>query len=83
MDFIQYIGSIGGIGGVLAVLMWIMIRYLVSQMREDRKFMEDRLTKILADYNELVKERNRVMMRHAEVLTELITWLKTKNGSKL
>ena len=76
MDFIQYIGSIGGIGGVLAVLMWLMVRHLVSQMREDRKFMEDRLTDIINNYNKTISDSTRAT-------TELITWLKAKNGSKL
>ena len=75
MDFLQYIGSIGGIGGVLAVLMWLMIRHLVSQMREDRKFMEDRLTDIIASYNKTIGDSTKAT-------TELITWLKAKNGSK-
>ena len=73
MSIIEYIGSIGGIAGVLAVLMFLAYRYLVNQMRDDRKFMEDRLTKILDDYNEAQRATR-------EVLTELIVWLKAKNG---
>ena len=75
MDMIQYIGSIGGIAGVLAVLFWLTNRYLIRQMREDRKFMEDRLTKIIDAYNNTTSD-------NTKVLYELITWLKAKNGSK-
>ena len=76
MDLIQYIGSIGGIAGVLAFLIFMAYRHLVSQMRIDRKYMEDRLTQIISEYN-------RTSIDNTRVLTELITWLKAKNGSKL
>jgi len=76
MDVFQYVGSIGGIGGVLALLLWLMVKYLIAQMREDRKFMEDRLTDIINNYNKTISDSTRAT-------TELITWLKTKNGSKL
>jgi hypothetical protein len=73
MDLIQYIGSIGGIAGVLAFFIFMTYKYLVGQMREDRKFMEDRLTSIIGDYNN-------AMEKHTQVLSELITWLKARNG---
>jgi hypothetical protein len=82
MDVLQYIGSIGGIAGVLAFLMFLSYRYLVNLMRDDRRFMEDRLTQLLDSYNSIVKERNQVMAKHTEVLIELITYLKLKNGGK-
>jgi len=74
VDLLQYIGSVGGIAGVLAFLIFMAYRYLVHQMREDRKYMEDRLTKIIDAYNEAASDNTRV-------LTELITWLRAKNGS--
>ena len=77
---LQYIGSIGGIAGILAVLMWLTIRHLISQMREDRKFMEDRLTQILRDYNDVCKANQEATIRHVQIQTELITWLKARNG---
>jgi len=73
MGLIEYIGSIGGIAGILAVLMFWQYRHLVNQMRDDRKFMEDRLTQILDDYNRAFKE-------NTQILSELYTWLKAKNG---
>lgn len=73
MDLIQYIGSIGGIAGVLALFMFLTYRSLVAQMREDRKFMEDRQGKTIESYNEAVSANTRV-------LSELFTWLKAKNG---
>ena len=75
MSILEYIGSIGGVGGVLAFLMFLAYRYLVRQMREDRKYMEDRLTQIIEAYNTTTSD-------NTKVLTELITWLKAKNGSK-
>ena len=75
MTVIEYVGSIGGIAGVLAFLIFLAYRYLVSQMREDRKFMEDRLTKIIDSYNEITSE-------NTKILTELITWLRARNGGK-
>jgi len=75
MTILEYIGSIGGVGGVLAFLMFMAYRYLVRQMREDRKYMEDRLTQIIEAYNATTSD-------NTKVLTELITWLKAKNGSK-
>ena len=73
MSIIEYIGSIGGVAGVLAVLMFLAYRHLVKQMRDDRRFMEDRLTQVIGDYNDAVKE-------NTKVLAELFTWLKAKNG---
>jgi hypothetical protein len=82
MSIIEYIGNIGGIAGILAVIIFLCYKYLVNQMRDDRKYMEDRLTSVLQDYNDAIKERNETMVKHTTVLTELITWLKTKNGSR-
>ena len=81
MSAIEYIGSIGGIGGVLAFLIFMAYRYSVRQMREDRKYMEDRLTGIISEYNKASKSQQRATIKHTRVLTELITWLKAKNGS--
>ena len=75
LSLIQYVGSIGGVAGVLALVIFFMYKQMVSQMREDRKFMEDRLTIILDDYNKTTND-------NTKVLTELITWLKMKNGGK-
>lgn len=73
MDLLQIFGSIGGIIGVLAFLICLAYKHLVSQMREDRKFMEDRLSKIIDAYNSITNE-------NTKILTELITWLRAKNG---
>jgi len=73
MSIIEYIGSIGGVAGILAVLMFFAYKHLVNQMRTDRKFMEDRLTGVIDDYNQSTKE-------NTKVLAELFTWLKAKNG---
>ena len=75
MSIIEYIGSIGGIAGVFVVLIFFAYRHLVAQMRDDRKFIEDRQAGIIKEYNEAVKENTRV-------LAELFTWLKAKNGNR-
>jgi len=79
MDILQYIGSIGGIAGVLAFIIFMMYRQdrkdSTEQLRKDREFMEDRLTKIIDNYNEITTANTRVS-------TELFTWLKAKNGNK-
>ena len=61
----------GGVPLALAAFIFLLVR----QMRQDRKFMEDRLTKIIEADQESRKENTTVM-------TQLITWLKTKNGNK-
>lgn len=70
MEFslIEYVGSVGGVGAVFGIVMFLVYRQTVKQIRVDRKFMEDRLTDIIKEYN--------------DVCHELITWLKSKNGSK-
>lgn len=78
---LEYIGSIGGITGILAFLIFLAYRYLVCQMRDDRKFMEDRLTGIIGDYNAIQRTSQDIMMKHTQVMTELIVWLKAKNGN--
>ena len=73
MDFLQFIGSLGGIAGVLAVLIFVAYRYSCLQIRDDRKYMEDRLNQIIESYNNVTRE-------NTKVLAELNTWLRTKNG---
>lgn len=75
MGFIEYIGGIGGIAGVLAVLMFSLMKNLLRQMRDDRKYMEDKLSKIIDDYNKAAND-------NTKALTELIIWLRARNGSK-
>lgn len=82
MELIEYIGSIGGIAGVLAVLMFTLMKHLINQMREDRKFMEDRLSNVIKDYNDVCKTNQAIQIKNSQVLTELITFLRAKNGSK-
>jgi len=82
MDAIQFIGQIGGIAGVLATLMFLAYKYLVGQMRSDRKYMEDRMANLIKDYNDVCESHSDAMMKHTQVLTELIVWLKARNGNK-
>ena len=82
MTIIEYVGSIGGIAGILALLIFMAYRYTVSQMREDRKFMEDRLTHLINENYQIRERSTDAPVKHAQVLPELITWLKAKNGSR-
>lgn len=70
MEVYQYIGNAG-----VLIALFFFVKHLVSQMREDRRFMEDRLTKIIESYNETTSDTK-------EILTELITMLKIRNGGK-
>lgn len=69
-----------GIAGVLAVALFFFLRHLVGQMRQDRMFMEDRLTKIIDNYHEDSKANAETTTKFAGILTELHTWLKDRNG---
>jgi hypothetical protein len=75
LSFLQWIAGVGGIGAVFAVLMFFVLTRVLKIMREDRKYMEDRLTGVIADYNKAVQESTKIQ-------SELFTYLKAKNGSK-
>ena len=65
-NLFQLAASVGGIGGLLAVVVIFMYRH-------DRNGSECRLTKIIAA-DQATREK------HTMVLTELIIWLKMRNG---
>ena len=75
MNLIEYVGSIGGVGAVFGLLFFFAFKKTVEQMREDRKIFEDRLAK-LVEADQVTREK------HTVVLTELIIYLKMRNGSK-
>ena len=66
-----------GVGAFLGTLIFLMYRWdrkkSENQLREDRKFMEDRLDKIINAYNT-------VLSKNTEVLTELVTLIRRFNG---
>lgn len=84
IEFLQSVGATWGIGAMFAILMFFILMHVMKHyttvMREDRKYMEDRMTRLNDDYNERVQETNRSRDENTKVLTELITWLKAKNG---
>lgn len=69
----------GGPVAVLALIIFIMYRRdrggSENRLREDRKFMEDRLTKLLEQDQQSREE-------HTKVMSELVTLLKTMNGRR-
>lgn len=75
ISFLQWVGSIGGVGAVFGILMFFLLRETSRTARQDRKYMEDRLTGVLAEYN-------KVILENTKVLSEVFTWLKAKNGNK-
>jgi len=75
IEFLQWIGAVGGVGAVFAVLMFFVYRQTIKQMREDRKYMEERMASLTTDYNNTTKD-------NTKVLTELFTWLKARNGTR-
>lgn len=66
-ELIKQLLELGGVA-VLAIIIFLMYR-------RDRTSSEKRLSGMLKEDQETRKE-------HTQVLTELITWLKNKNGSK-
>ncbi len=74
IEFLREIAAIGGVGAVFAVLMFLVYRQTIRQMREDRKYFEDRMSDLTTDYNNTTTE-------NTKVLTELFTWLRAKNGN--
>jgi len=76
IDILNLIGSLG-VGAFLALIIFFMYRRdrneTLRQQREDRKFMEDRLTKLLED-DQQSREAN------TRTLTELTTLISRLNG---
>lgn len=80
MGTIELIASVGGIGGVLAFLMFLSYRYLVGQLREERRHTEGRLTGIISDYNKVCREQANALQEQTLVTRELYMYLKVRNG---
>lgn len=78
LTLLEIIGSIGGIGGLFAVILLFIYRRdrksSEDRMRDDRRFMEDRLTKLL-EADQESREDN------TKALTELTTLLVRINGN--
>ena len=85
MNWIELVAQIGGIGAVFAVIMFWIYRHdreeAEKRAREDRKFMEDRMTAIISSYSNDCRKHAEAFGGVEKVLTELITWLKRKNGN--
>lgn len=69
-----------GIAGVFAICMFLVYRRVCNQMRDDRKYTEDRLTGVIENYHEDSREHTEAKVKNTQVLSELITWLKARNG---
>ena len=76
---LELAASVGGIGGLMAVLCIYIYRRdrkeTLGQMRQDRIFMEDRLSKVIESYNSTVTA-------NTTITTELVVWLKSRNGHR-
>jgi len=90
LSFLQWIAGVGGIGAVFAIILFWIYRHECNRhaaevlnlsmqyekkSREDRVFMEDRLTNVIGAYNTAVTENTRVN-------AELYSYLKAKNGNR-
>jgi len=77
IDLLQIVASIGGVGAVFGIVVFFIYRIdrknSENKLREDRKFMEDRLTNVLDNYSEAFEN-------NAKALTELIVLLRSMNG---
>lgn len=78
IDLINLVGSLG-VGAMLAMMMFFVYRYDSKQsmrlIREDRRYMEDRLT-------HMIEEEQETSQEHTKALTELTTVLRTMNGKR-
>lgn len=78
IEVLKVIGSLG-VGAVLAVIIFMMYRKdrkaSEEQLRQDRKFMEDRMDKII-NRDQDTREAN------TKATAELTTWLQRQNGRK-
>lgn len=63
----------GGAVAILAGIIFIMYR-------RDRKDTEKRWSDMVSDLIDCRNRENSTREKHTQVLTELITWLKAKNG---
>jgi len=75
INIIQWLGGLGGVGAVFGFLMYLALRESTKTMRQDRRYMEDRLSGVLDGYN-------KATLKNTKVLSELFTYLKMKNGNK-
>lgn len=77
LDLLQIVASIGGVGAVFGIVVFFIYRIdrknSENKLREDRKFMEDRLTNVLDNYSEAFEN-------NTKALTELIVLLRSMNG---
>jgi len=77
IDLLQIVASIGGVGAVFGIVVFFIYRIdrknSENKLREDRKFMEDRLTNVLDNYSEAFEN-------NTKALTELTTLLLRLNG---
>lgn len=80
MTTIEIIAGVGGVGGVLAFLIFLSYRYLVSQLQQDKKASEERLTGIIKAYNEVCQDNAKATQENALAIRELYMYLKNKNG---
>ena len=75
-NILQIAGTLG-VGAFLAVIIFVFalkyIRSMEDRLREDRRFMEDRLTGLL-------KEDQRCREENTRALTELTTAISNING---
>jgi len=78
IDLIQIVSSLG-VGALLGLVIFWMYRQdrkaSEDRLREDRRFMEDRLTSLLNNYYEAFEN-------NTKALTELIVLLSKMNGKK-
>jgi hypothetical protein len=53
-----------------------------DRLRNDRKYMEDKLIVVLEDYKQAITEGNKITGEHTATLRELLAWLRGQNGRK-
>ena len=86
MSWIETVAQVGGIGAVFAVVMFWIYRHdrkaSEDRQRDDRKFMEDRLTKVIDRYSEDSRHQTQVQSGLSKSVEQLHEWLKGRNGNR-
>jgi hypothetical protein len=85
IEILQIAASLG-VGAFLAIVIFLLamryISHVTSQVREDRKFMEDRLTGLIKENFDIRQMYIKKAEELTKALSELTTFLVRQNGKK-
>lgn len=83
VDVLQIAGSLG-VGAFLAVIIYLQsqknIKSYEEQLRQDRIFMEDRMSEIIKQDQKMIERDQDTREANTRAVTELVTVLERMNG---